>query len=120
MNEFVGFSEKDVEVVKKLVSEFNICVEPTIPVRIETNNNENDTILFGEYSIIKDEDGHQAYYTKNAYSWEHGPECVEVKQGSLSPSFYGALRQCALCDFELKMNGLYRSLILPQEDVLDV
>lgn len=120
MDEFFGFSEKDVEVVKELVSEFNIWVEPTWPVRIEKNDVENDMILFGEYSVIKDKDGYQAYYTKNAYSWEHGPESVEVEQGPPFPNFYGALRQCALCDFEVKMNQFYMRLVLPQEDISEV
>lgn len=120
MKEFVGFTEKDIELVTKFTTTFGIWTEPTIPVRVETNNNENDMILFGEYSIIKDEDGYQAYYTKDAYSWEHGPECIEVKQGPCFPNLYGALRQCALCDFELKMNEFYRLLVCPQEDDLEV
>ena len=52
MGTFVGFSQENIELVKEFANDFGIWMESYIPVRIETNNNENDTILFGKYSII--------------------------------------------------------------------
>ena len=114
MSEFVGFSQENVELVEKFANSLGIWMETTTPVRIETNNNENDTILFGEYSIIKDDSGkYQAYYTHGAYSWEHGSESVEVELDGLT-SFNHALFLCANHDLSEKLGAFFESQI-PQE-----
>ncbi len=114
MDTFVGFSQENVELVEKFANSLGIWMEPATPVKIETNNNENDTILFGEYSIIKDESGkYQAYYTHGVYSREHGPESVEVELDGPT-NFYRALGVCAKNDFEAKLGTIFESLI-PQE-----
>lgn len=114
MDAFVGFSQEDVELVEKFANGFGIWMEPTTPVRTETNNNENDTILFGEYSIIKDDSGKcQAYYTYGAYSWEHGPEAVEVEIEKPT-SFKRALGFCVSHDGKAKIQSALESLF-PQE-----
>lgn len=113
MDAFVGFSQENVELVEKFANSFGIWMEPTTPVKIETNNNENDTILFGEYSIIKNESGkYQAYYTHGAYSREHGPESVEVELDGPT-NFYRALGVCAKNDLESKLEAFFEQI--PQE-----
>jgi len=113
MGTFVGFSQENIELVKEFANDFGIWMESYIPVRIETNNNENDTILFGKYSIIKDESGkYQAYYTRSTYSWEHGPESVEVELDGPT-NFYRALGVCAKNDLESKLEAFFEQI--PQE-----
>jgi len=114
MSAFTGFSLEDADFVEKFAKNFVIWMEYSPPVEVETNNNENDTIYFGEYSIIKDDSGKcQAYFTSNTYFHEDGPESVEVELDKPT-SFHLALGVCAKHDFDRKLEAFFESQI-PQE-----
>lgn len=96
---FVEFTTADVTLAQAFLDAMGIKL--SLPAQLDTNNELNDTLEFGDFTIIKDNEGKlHVDAIMPAYSWEHGPEQLERSVGEYFslPLALGGIAECVCRD----------------------
>lgn len=111
MAQFVPFTEKDVTLVKFFYDSMGINHSG---IKLDTNNEKDDTIDAGSFGIIKDENNKcQLYGVTPHYSHDSGYDATESVIGDYG-SLSLALEEIAVQVTRDRVQGFFESLI-PEE-----